>query len=50
MKVSALLESMPASAGSGPPDHGRGRHLRDPRVRWLGNNQIAALLERFEQA
>jgi len=51
MKVSALLESMP---GVGRV---RARQIMDEvgiaetrRVRGLGNNQIAALLERFEQA
>lgn len=51
MKVSALLESMP---GVGRV---RARQIMDEvgiaetrRVRGLGNNQIAALIERFEQA
>jgi hypothetical protein len=50
MKVSALLESMP---GVGRV---RARKIMDEvgisetrRVRGLGNNQIAALIERFEQ-
>ena len=50
MKVSALLESMP---GVGRV---RARQIMDEvgiaetrRVRGLGNNQIAALIERFEQ-
>ena len=51
MKVSALLESMP---GVGRV---RARQIMSEvgisetrRVRGLGNNQIAALIERFEQA
>ena len=51
MKVSALLESMP---GVGRV---RARQIMDEigisetrRVRGLGNNQIAALIERFERA
>jgi hypothetical protein len=51
MKVSALLESMP---GVGRV---RARQIMDEigisetrRVRGLGNKQIAALIERFEQA
>jgi len=51
MKVSALLESMP---GVGRV---RARQIMDEvgisetrRLRGLGNNQIAALIERFEQA
>ena len=51
MKVSALLESMP---GVGRV---RARQIMDEvgiaetrRVRGLGNNQIAALIERFEQS
>ena len=51
MKVSALLESMP---GVGRV---RARKIMEEigisgtrRVRGLGNNQIAALIERFEQA
>lgn len=51
MKVSALLESMP---GVGRV---RARQIMEEvgisetrRVRGLGNNQIAALIERFEQA
>ena len=51
MKVSALLESMP---GVGRV---RARQIMDEvgisetrRVRGLGNNQIAALIERFEHA
>ena len=51
MKVSALLESMP---GVGRV---RARQIMDEvgisetrRVRGLGNNQIAALIERFEPA
>ena len=51
MKVSALLESMP---GVGRV---RARQIMDEvgisetrQVRGLGNNQIAALIERFEQA
>ena len=51
MKVSALLESMPGVGRI------RARQIMDEvgisetrRVRGLGNNQIAALIERFEQA
>jgi transposase len=50
MKVSALLESMPGVGRI------RARQIMDEvgisetrRVRGLGNNQIAALIERFEQ-
>ena len=51
MKVSALLESMPGVGRI------RARQIMDEvgisetrRVRGLGNNQVAALIERFEQA
>ena len=51
MKVSALLESMPGVGRI------RARQIMSEigisetrRVRGLGNNQIAALIERFEQA
>ena len=51
MKVSALLESMPGVGRI------RARQIMDEvgisetrRVRGLGNNQIAALIERFEHA
>ena len=51
MKVSALLESMPGVGRI------RARQIMDEvgisetrRVRGLGTNQIAALIERFEQA
>jgi len=47
MKVSALLESMPASQGTGEADHGAAWHRGVRRVRGLGANQRSALEHEF---